>query len=56
MRLAGKEKLTAVLTYHVVPRKVMAIDIVKLDSVNTVRGEPILRKCPYFGGVGVFEI
>jgi uncharacterized surface protein with fasciclin (FAS1) repeats len=36
--LADKEKLTAVLTYHVVPGKVMAADVVKLDSVTTVQG------------------
>ena len=36
--LADKEKLTAVLTYHVVPGKVMAADVVKLESVETVQG------------------
>ncbi len=39
--LADKDKLTAVLTYHVVPGKVMAADVVKLDSVKTVQGDSI---------------
>jgi uncharacterized surface protein with fasciclin (FAS1) repeats len=33
--------LQSVLTYHVVPGKVMAADVVNLDSANTVQGEPI---------------
>jgi len=37
----NKEKLVAVLTYHVVPGKVMAVDVVKLDSAVTVQGEPV---------------
>jgi uncharacterized surface protein with fasciclin (FAS1) repeats len=36
--IADKERLTAVLTYHVVPGKVMAADVVKLDSAETVQG------------------
>lgn len=36
--LADKEKLTAVLTYHVVAGKVMAADVVKLKSAKTVQG------------------
>lgn len=35
--LADKEKLTAVLTYHVVPGKVMAADV-KAGMVKTVQG------------------
>ncbi|GAB5413505.1 MAG: fasciclin domain-containing protein [Congregibacter sp.] len=34
----NKDKLTAVLTYHVVAGKVMAADVVKLDSATTVQG------------------
>ena len=34
----NKSKLQAVLTYHVVPGKVMAADVVKLDSAATVNG------------------
>ena len=34
----AKDKLTAVLTYHVVPGKVMAADVVKLTSAKTVQG------------------
>ncbi|MFO0968306.1 MAG: fasciclin domain-containing protein [Gemmataceae bacterium] len=39
--LKDKKALTAVLTYHVVPGKVMAADAVKLDSAKTVQGQPI---------------
>ena len=39
--LADKEKLTAVLTYHVVPGKVTAADVVELTSVRTVQGQSI---------------
>ncbi|MDJ0786142.1 MAG: fasciclin domain-containing protein [Myxococcota bacterium] len=39
--LADKEKLTAVLTYHVVPGKVMASDVVGLDSAKTVQGQSV---------------
>lgn len=38
--LQDKEKLTAVLTYHVVPGKVMAADV-KPGSVKTVQGESL---------------
>ena len=36
--LADKEQLTAILTYHVVSGKVMAEDVVNLESANTVQG------------------
>jgi uncharacterized surface protein with fasciclin (FAS1) repeats len=36
--LADKEKLRAVLTYHVVPGKVTAADVSKLKSAKTVQG------------------
>jgi uncharacterized surface protein with fasciclin (FAS1) repeats len=39
--LADKEKLTAVLTYHVVPGKVMAADVAGLTSAKTVQGQEI---------------
>jgi uncharacterized surface protein with fasciclin (FAS1) repeats len=39
--LADKDKLTAVLTYHVVPGKVMAADVVKLESAKTVQGDSV---------------
>ncbi len=38
--LADKEKLTAVLTYHVVPGKVMAADV-KAGEVKTVEGSTV---------------
>jgi uncharacterized surface protein with fasciclin (FAS1) repeats len=39
--LKDKKKLTAVLTYHVVPGKVMAADVVKLTSAKTVNGQSV---------------
>ena len=39
--LADKEALTGVLTYHVVPGKVMAADVVELDSATTVQGSDV---------------
>ena len=39
--LADKAKLTAVLTCHVVPGKVMAADVVKLKDAKTVQGQSI---------------
>ena len=39
--LKDKAKLTAILTYHVVPGKVMAADVVKLNSAKTVQGQSI---------------
>lgn len=37
----NKAKLTAILTYHVVPGKVMAADVVKLKKAKTVEGSDI---------------
>ena len=34
----NKEKLTSILTYHVVPGRVMAADVVKLSEAKTVQG------------------
>jgi uncharacterized surface protein with fasciclin (FAS1) repeats len=34
----NKDKLTAILTYHVVPGTVTAADVVKLDEATTVNG------------------
>jgi uncharacterized surface protein with fasciclin (FAS1) repeats len=41
--LKDKEKLTAILTYHVVPGKVMAADIVRSGGADpaTVNGAPV---------------
>jgi uncharacterized surface protein with fasciclin (FAS1) repeats len=39
--LADKEKLTAVLTYHVVSGKVMAADVAGLSSAKTVQGQEL---------------
>lgn len=39
--LADKEALVAVLTYHVVPGKVMAADVVGLDKATTVQGSTL---------------
>lgn len=40
----NKDKLIAVLTYHVVPGKVMAADVVKLDKATTVQGQDVMIK------------
>lgn len=37
----NKAKLVAILTYHVVPGKVMAADVVKLKSATTVQGQSL---------------
>ena len=37
----NKAKLTAILTYHVVPGKVMAADVAKISSAKTVQGEAL---------------
>ena len=37
----NKKKLTAVLTYHVVPGRVMAADVVKLSKAKTVQGSEV---------------
>jgi len=36
LKSQNKDKLTAILTYHVVSGKVMAADVVKLDSARPV--------------------
>ena len=40
----NKDKLVAILTYHVVPGKVMAADVVKLNSAKTVQGQSVSIK------------
>lgn len=37
----NKDELVAILTYHVVPGKVMAADVVKLDEAKTVNGKMV---------------
>ena len=37
----NKDKLVAILTYHVVAGKVSAADVVKLDSASTVNGSDV---------------
>ncbi|MCS6949019.1 MAG: fasciclin domain-containing protein [bacterium] len=39
--LADREKLTAILTYHVVPGKLMAADVVNSTQLQTVQGQSI---------------
>jgi uncharacterized surface protein with fasciclin (FAS1) repeats len=39
--LKDKDKLTAILTYHVVPGKVMAADVAKIKSAKTVQGQAV---------------
>jgi len=38
----NKQKLSAILTYHVVPGKVMASDVVNLSHANTVNGQSLM--------------
>lgn len=40
----NKDKLVAILTYHVVPGKVMAADVVKVEKAKTVQGGEITVK------------
>jgi uncharacterized surface protein with fasciclin (FAS1) repeats len=37
----NREKLRSILTYHVVPGKVMASEVVKIDSARTVNGKSL---------------
>lgn len=39
--LADKEKLTKVLTYHVIVGKVMSTDVVKMEEAKTLEGSVI---------------
>ena len=40
----NREKLRRILTYHVVPGRVMAADVVKVDSARAVSGDTITVK------------
>ena len=40
----NKAKLQSILTYHVVPGKVLAQDVVNLDSAKTVEGQNVTIK------------
>jgi uncharacterized surface protein with fasciclin (FAS1) repeats len=40
----NKEKLQSILKYHVVPGKVMAADVVKVDSAKTLQGQSVKVK------------
>ena len=40
----NRDQLTAILTYHVVPGKVMAADVVKLTEAKTVNGKMLKVK------------
>jgi len=37
----NKEKLTAILTYHVIPGKVTAHDVANLNSATTLQGQAL---------------
>ena len=39
--LKDKEKLTNILTYHVVPNKVMSDDVIKIKNAKTVNGKEL---------------
>ena len=38
----NRDQLVAILTYHVVPGKVLAADVVKLDKAKTVNGADVM--------------
>jgi transforming growth factor-beta-induced protein len=40
----NREKLAAILTYHVVPGKVMAADVIRLTKAKTVQGQEVKIK------------
>lgn len=40
----NRDQLVAILTYHVVPGKVLAADVVKLDEATTVNGSDLAIK------------
>ena len=40
----NKHKLSSILTYHVVPGKVMASDVVNMSHANTVNGQSLMIK------------
>jgi uncharacterized surface protein with fasciclin (FAS1) repeats len=42
----NKAKLVSILTYHVVPGKVMAADVVKLHMAKTVNGKELTVRTP----------
>jgi len=42
LRPENKQKLSSILTYHVVPGKVMASDVVNLSHANTVNGQSLM--------------
>ena len=48
----NKDTLTTILTYHVVPGKVAAADVVKLNSATSLNGQPIAIEMDQ-GGVRV---
>ena len=41
LKPANKSKLVSILTYHVVPGKVMAADVVKISEAKTVNGQSL---------------
>jgi uncharacterized surface protein with fasciclin (FAS1) repeats len=41
---ANKQKLTAILTYHVVAGNVKAADVIKLSSAKTLNGQSVTIK------------
>jgi len=39
--LIDKERLTEVLTYHIIPKKLMSNEVIKIKNAKTVNGEEI---------------
>ena len=44
LKPANKQKLTAILTYHVVAGNVKAADVIKLSSAKTLNGQSVTIK------------
>lgn len=53
LKAENKDKLIAILKYHVVPGKVMAADVVKLKSAKTLNGQEV--KIDVSSGVKINE-
>ena len=55
LRPENKERLKGILAYHVVPGRVMAADVVQLESARTAQGQDVTIEVENDGGVLVDE-
>lgn len=51
--MSDKNEQTAILTYHVVPGRVMAAEVVKLDEAKTLNGK--MLKVTVKGSAGMIN-